>query len=338
LTDSTALPEPLVPAEVDLRDFSWMPVEIHRLRRSKAWLLCKRKPELAFYMLNLWTASWHDTPAASLEDDDDVLADLAMCDPAKWAKVREQVLRGWVKCADGRLYHQVVADKAKEAWTQKQAQRQRTEAARMAREQKRRQTQQLAQSDAPTDSVATSVTDIATESNRTEQTGQGTERERNGEGTETLPVVGAGPPAAPSAADAAATTGQDRGARLPKDWALPKAWGDWAIAEYPLWTAEKVRKEAAAFRDHWTAKTGKDATKLDWNATWRNWCRSDIAHRDDPKPGRAGPMSDAEREAANAAATAEARRLYLAKRAGGDVIDAVTTVIEDAHPTMEQLT
>ena len=309
LTDA-APPAPLVPAEVDLRDFSWMPIEIHRLRRSKAWLICKRKPELAFYMLNLWTACWHDTPAGSLEDDDDVLADLAMCDPAKWAKVRDQVLHGWVKCDDGRWYHQVVADKAKEAWAQKQAQRQRTEAARLAREQKRQQALQQVQSGATTTTVTASVTDIATASNRTEQTGQGTERERNGEGTETLPVVGGAEPPAPAAGAAASP----RGARLGPDWQLPKAWGDWALAEYPQWTAEKVRREGAAFRDHWAAKTGKDATKLDWLATWRNWCRSDIAHRDDPKPGRAGPMSDAEREAANAAANAEAKKLLFGDR------------------------
>lgn len=37
---------------------------------------------------------------------------------------------------------------------------------------------------------------------------------------------------------------------------------------------QMVSKEAAKFRDYWTAKTGKDATKLDWPATWRNWCRN----------------------------------------------------------------
>jgi hypothetical protein len=59
-------PDPLVPADVDLRDFPWMPVDIHRLRRSKALLICKRRPELAFYMINLWTASWHEKPAGAL--------------------------------------------------------------------------------------------------------------------------------------------------------------------------------------------------------------------------------------------------------------------------------
>lgn len=31
--------------------------------------------------------------------------------------------------------------------------------------------------------------------------------------------------------------------------------------------------ELAKFRDYWTAKAGKDAVKLDWDATWRNWLR-----------------------------------------------------------------
>lgn len=35
--------------------------------------------------------------------------------------------------------------------------------------------------------------------------------------------------------------------------------------------------ELANFRDYWTAKSGKDATKLDWQATWRTWARK--AHR-----------------------------------------------------------
>jgi hypothetical protein len=58
-------------------------------------------------------------PAGSLEDDDDVLADAAMCEQAKWAEVREEVLRGWVKCSDGRLYHPVVCERVREAWTAK---------------------------------------------------------------------------------------------------------------------------------------------------------------------------------------------------------------------------
>ena len=31
--------------------------------------------------------------------------------------------------------------------------------------------------------------------------------------------------------------------------------------------------ETEQFRDYWQAKSGKDATKIDWVATWRNWMR-----------------------------------------------------------------
>ena len=129
----TELPAPLTPSECDLRDFRFMPLEVDRLRRSKAWLLAKRNPALGFYMFNLWASSWHEVPCASLEDDDDMLAEFAMCDPKKWAAVREKVLRGWVKCSDGRLYHPVVAEKANESWAAKTKQRSRTAAATQAR-------------------------------------------------------------------------------------------------------------------------------------------------------------------------------------------------------------
>lgn len=116
---NTDLQAPPISPDVELRDFQFMPLDVGRLRRSKAWLICKRRPELAFYMVNLWTAAWHDLPAGSLEDDDDVLADLAMCPPKDWSRVKADVMRGWTKCSDGRLYHAVVIEKVIEAWRSK---------------------------------------------------------------------------------------------------------------------------------------------------------------------------------------------------------------------------
>ena len=132
-------PPPMVPAKVDLTDFKFMPLEVARLRRSKAWLVCKRRPELAFYMLNLWTASWHERPAGSLEDDDDVLADAAMCPPERWTEVKADALRGWVKCSDGRLYHSVVAEKVAKSWHGKLLKRWSNECDRVRKENRRRE-------------------------------------------------------------------------------------------------------------------------------------------------------------------------------------------------------
>lgn len=78
-----------------------------------------------------------------------------------------------------------------------------------------------------------------------------------------------------------------RGSRLPDDWRLPKAWGEWAVSEgLP---PDVVRREGEKFRDYWIAKTGKDATKLDWSATWRNWARRRI---DELKPRQSVPQGD----------------------------------------------
>lgn len=68
-----------------------------------------------------------------------------------------------------------------------------------------------------------------------------------------------------------------RGSRLPEDWVLPKKWGDWALAEYPAWNGDHVRRVALMFKNHWTAKPGRDAVKLDWFKTWQNWCLKEPA-------------------------------------------------------------
>jgi len=70
-----------------------------------------------------------------------------------------------------------------------------------------------------------------------------------------------------------------RGSRLDPDWVLPMGWGQWALAEFPHWTTDIVRVEASKFRDHWLSESGAKARKVDWLATWRKWCRSEIAQK-----------------------------------------------------------
>jgi hypothetical protein len=62
-----------------------------------------------------------------------------------------------------------------------------------------------------------------------------------------------------------------RGSRLSADWVLPKEWADWAKQERPDLDLRSVGEQ---FRDYWSAKAGSGATKLDWQATWRNWVRN----------------------------------------------------------------
>lgn len=133
MTD-TALPDPLVPAEVDLRDFAFMPLDVARLRDSE--LASNETPEACWAAVLLWAASWHQVPAASIPNDDRWIAKTAGYAQRgkiakEWPEVRSGALRGWVECRDGRLYHSVVAEKALEAWDSKREQRWKTECARI---------------------------------------------------------------------------------------------------------------------------------------------------------------------------------------------------------------
>lgn len=138
-----------------------------------------------------------------------------------------------------------------------------------------------------------------------------------------LEVVGGAAASPTQAPKPAAIAAAKRGARLSPDFELPKSWGKWAMARYPHWTDAVVRDLGAGFGNHWKAKTGKDATKLDWFATWQNWCMSDIAQRQYPVPKQATKPAD---EAAHRQARlAEARTLIEARsriRDAADVIDA----------------
>lgn len=115
------LPAPPVPDDLDLRDCQWMPLDVVRLRDSDLAMV----PDAEVFRVSVlsWCVAWHQTPAASLPDDDAALARLHGFgrDLKGWRKVRAAGgLRGWIKHSDGRLYHPVVAAKALEAQEQKE--------------------------------------------------------------------------------------------------------------------------------------------------------------------------------------------------------------------------
>ena len=105
------LPPPPVPIDADLRHFPNMPLEVGRLRDSE--LAGVADAEVFRCAVLLWGAAWHQAPAGSLPDDNPSLARLAGLgrDLKTWTKLREQVLRGFRKFSDGRLYHRVVCEK-----------------------------------------------------------------------------------------------------------------------------------------------------------------------------------------------------------------------------------
>jgi uncharacterized protein YdaU (DUF1376 family) len=94
--------------------------------------------------------------------------------------------------------------------------------------------------------------------------------------------------------EAVADATRPKATRLPDDWTPTPderrfAWGRGL-------SAAEIDTEAIKFRNYWTAKSGKDATKLDWSRTWQNW----ILNRRGTPNGQAKPnLVDAAKKLAN---------------------------------------
>jgi len=79
---------------------------------------------------------------------------------------------------------------------------------------------------------------------------------------------------------------KSRGRRLPDDFC--PSLDDAAKAGL---SPEEAGREAEKFRDYWISQAGQRGVKLDWPATWRNWCRHaaerrPVARNTPPAPRR----------------------------------------------------
>jgi uncharacterized protein YdaU (DUF1376 family) len=111
------VPEPLVPPSCDCRDLDGFMLNVERLMASE--LVALSTHEVVAAALFLWCRAWKQIPAASLPDDDKVLASFARLPLARFKKIKAAVLRGFVKCTDSRLYHRVLAKEAIGAYQRK---------------------------------------------------------------------------------------------------------------------------------------------------------------------------------------------------------------------------
>ncbi|MGI4813212.1 MAG: hypothetical protein ACRYGG_07740 [Janthinobacterium lividum] len=112
----TDLPAPLSPPHCDLRGYGYMPLFGHKLFSSALYV---ENNDAEFRLaIRIWWSAWNQVPAGSLPASDSALALLS--DYGRnlkgWAQVREKVLRGFVKCSDGRLYHPLLCEAAVHAF------------------------------------------------------------------------------------------------------------------------------------------------------------------------------------------------------------------------------
>jgi hypothetical protein len=83
-----------------------------------------------------------------------------------------------------------------------------------------------------------------------------------------------------------------KGSRLSQDWVIPEEYIKFCQTERPELDAVLVGN---TFKDFWISKSGSDATKLNWFATWRNWVRNQRATSNVKKPMKGyGFVSDAQ--------------------------------------------
>jgi hypothetical protein len=106
------VPLPMIPTDCDLGDLPSIMLDRTIGKSDLAALSTGDEFKAAIL---LYIASYDQTPAGSLPDDDRILAFLSSAGP-RWAKVRAMALRGWVLCSDRRLYHRVTAEKVLYAW------------------------------------------------------------------------------------------------------------------------------------------------------------------------------------------------------------------------------
>lgn len=280
------LPEPFTPADCDLRGLEYMPLFGDRLFGSATWI--SAKPEAKIAALRLW---WHsyskELPAASLPDDDALLADYAGYGVAvvAWRKIKAAAMRGWVKCSDGRLYHKRVAEIALKSWEGRQESRKHNDRKRKEREERSRLFAELSQHEVtppwniPTgklrDLHAKSVTchvtgsvtspgDMGVTSRVTVTAREGSEE--RGDKKETPP-----PP----------SSGEGRAAKahaIKADWAPRDETRAYAAKlGFELW---EIDAAATEFREYWLSRADKTSRRADWDLTFKTRLR-DLA--DDPK-------------------------------------------------------
>jgi len=68
--------------------------------------------------------------------------------------------------------------------------------------------------------------------------------------------------------EAKASVPRKRAKRIPEDFAITETMRAWGRENTPTVDGPQ---ETVKFINYWQAKAGRDATKLDWVATWRNW-------------------------------------------------------------------
>lgn len=113
---SAGLPAPLVPPDLDLSAYGWFPLHYRRLMRSNFWR--ESTDQICRISLELWCEAWQQKPASSLPNDDLQLSEMSgfgRFSVKKFEKIKKDLFRPWILCADNRYYHPTLSEIAMES-------------------------------------------------------------------------------------------------------------------------------------------------------------------------------------------------------------------------------
>lgn len=243
-----------------------MPLEVLKLKDSDFTAISTGDEFKAGVLL--WAASWVQTPAASLPDDDRILCRLAQYPMAQWKELREVALHGWVKCSDGRIYHPVIAELALTAFSKRKGQKKRALDGWKAR--RSHGIEKPMPRHTETDATAM------------QGTVEGKDKETEESKKKKEPAVPKKSDASPSAPPAV------KGTRIPIGW-----YADVEARAYAAgkgFTEDEIDDMEEGFRLWWPAQPGQKGVKLDWSKTWMTWVRTQLERRQ--KNGKSGPRSN----------------------------------------------
>jgi hypothetical protein len=278
---SSDLPPPLTPSDCDLRDLDGFMLNVERLLASELWALATGDELKA--ALSLWCRAWKQVPAASLPDDEGVLAGFAGVSK-RYFEAHRIIMRGFTKCSDGRFYHATLSADANRAWIKKQRYTViRARDAERLRGWREKQNGSMDESDetpyeTPSETRFVGVVQGHVQG-QVHKKGEG-ERVPRGEKE---PVAPRAPkePVRPREQKPVCTTPQpsdaspngsakrtDRGTRLAAEWKPGEKERKFALS-----LSLDLDAVTEDFRDYWLARPGTAATSLDWSMTWRRWCR-----------------------------------------------------------------
>lgn len=273
-------PAPFTTPEIDVRDLDGFMLNAERLMASELFALSSGDEFKA--AVALWCRAWKQIPAASLPNDERVLAAFSGA-RENWPEVREMALRGFVLCSDGRLHHKTLSGDARRAFGKKMDRRTRTQAATEARK------KSTISAENQRDVERNDERHVDHKPNVTTSQRQDRDRDRDKEEDRVSidrPVGVRSRPARAETPQPGAAHHPPKGTRWPAEQTVPEDWHQAAgmkRAELGLPTVD-LAIAAEKFANYWSAKSGQAATKVDWRKTWINWVLTTENPRNASKP------------------------------------------------------